>query len=104
MLAAAARSRHGRHAHGTLPLPAPATLELLRGAPVYGVEARAELVTPTGAAVVAGLACAFGALPALAWRRRLRRGDAGVAERPNVVRVLVGHARRRERRRLGARS
>src|SRR5919199_4081568 len=42
--------------HGRLPLPAPATLELLRGAPIRGVELEAELVTPTGAALVAALA------------------------------------------------
>ena len=78
-------------AHGRLPLPAPATLELLRGAPVHGVEGEDELVTPTGAAVVAALASAFGPLPAL------RLGAVGYgagtrdpAERPNVVRVLVG--------------
>ena len=78
-------------AHGPLPLPAPATLELLRGAPVHGVDGDGELVTPTGAAVVAGLAKAFGALPAL----RLQAvgygaGTREFAERPNVVRVLVG--------------
>ena len=78
-------------AHGPLPLPAPATLELLRGAPVHGVDGEGELVTPTGAAVVAALAGAFGALPAL----RLQSigygaGTRDLAERPNVVRVLVG--------------
>ena len=78
-------------AHGPLPLPAPATLELLRGAPLHGVDGDGELVTPTGAAVVAALASAFGALPAL----RLEAvgygaGTREVAERPNVVRVLVG--------------
>ena len=78
-------------AHGTLPLPAPATVELLRGAPVHGVDGEGELVTPTGAAVVAGLVSAFGALPAL----RLQAigygaGTREFAERPNVVRVLVG--------------
>src|SRR3954466_4917592 len=54
-----------RAAHGRLPLPAPATLELLRGAPLRGVELEAELVTPTGAALVASLAESFGPLPAL---------------------------------------
>jgi len=78
-------------AHGPLPLPAPATLELLRGAPVHGVDGEGELVTPTGAAVVSALASAFGALPAL----RLESvgygaGTREVPERPNVVRVLVG--------------
>ena len=50
-------------AHGRLPLPAPATLELLKGAPIHGVEVELELVTPTGAALVAALAECFGPLP-----------------------------------------
>jgi hypothetical protein len=54
-------------AHGVLPLPAPATLELLRGVPLHGVDADVELVTPTGAALVAALAeDRFGPLPPLA--------------------------------------
>ena len=78
-------------AHGRLPLPAPATLELLRGAPLHGVEGDVELVTPTGAAVVAALASGFGPPPAL----RLEAlgygaGTRELADRPNVVRVLVG--------------
>ena len=50
-------------AHGRLPLPAPATLALLEGAPIYGVEVETELVTPTGAALVAALAAGYGPLP-----------------------------------------
>jgi uncharacterized protein (TIGR00299 family) protein len=78
-------------AHGRLPLPAPATLELLRGAPVYGVDLDCELVTPTGAAVVAALATQFGPLPAL----RLDAIGYGAGTRdleacPNLVRVLIG--------------
>jgi uncharacterized protein (TIGR00299 family) protein len=78
-------------AHGRLPLPAPATLELLRGAPLHGVEADGELVTPTGAALIAALASAFGPLPAM----RLEAvgygaGTRDAQERPNVVRAIVG--------------
>lgn len=78
-------------AHGRLPLPAPATFELLRGALVHGVDEDAELVTPTGAAVVAALASEFGPLPAM----RLESigygaGTRVLAGRPNLVRVLVG--------------
>jgi uncharacterized protein (TIGR00299 family) protein len=78
-------------AHGRLPIPAPATLELLRGAPLHGVELDVELVTPTGAAVVAALATAFGPLPPM----RLQAvgygaGTRELAERPNVARVLIG--------------
>jgi hypothetical protein len=78
-------------AHGRLPLPAPAVLELLRGAPLYGVDVDAELVTPTGAAVVAALAVEFGPLPALALERvGYGAGTRDLAQLPNLVRVLVG--------------
>ncbi|MCA1656299.1 MAG: LarC family nickel insertion protein, partial [Actinobacteria bacterium] len=78
-------------AHGRLPLPAPATLELLQGAAIHGVELDAELVTPTGAAVVAALATEFGPLPAM----RLESvgygaGARTLPDRPNLVRVLIG--------------
>jgi uncharacterized protein (TIGR00299 family) protein len=80
-------------AHGKLPLPAPATLELLRGAPLYGVDLKAELVTPTGAALLTTLADGFGPLPAM----RLDAIGYGAGSReldpyPNLVRVLVGEA------------
>jgi len=78
-------------AHGRLPLPAPATVELLRGAPVHGVEIGLELVTPTGAALVAAVADAFGPLP----RMTLQGAGYGAGTRdleaiPNVVRVMIG--------------
>jgi pyridinium-3,5-bisthiocarboxylic acid mononucleotide nickel chelatase len=78
-------------AHGRLPLPAPATLELLRGAPIQGLDLDVELVTPTGAALLAALADSYGALPAM----RLEAvgygaGSREIEERPNVVRVLLG--------------
>lgn len=80
-------------AHGNLPLPAPATLELLRGAPVHGVELELELVTPTGAALVAALAEGYGPLP----RMTLDRTGYGAGTRdlkpfPNVVRAIIGTA------------
>jgi hypothetical protein len=78
-------------AHGRLPLPAPATLELLRGAPLYGVDVSVELVTPTGAAVVAALAVEFGPLPAMHLQAvGYGAGTRDLEELPNVVRVLVG--------------
>ena len=78
--------------HGTLPVPAPATLAILEDVPVYGAGTEGEMVTPTGAAIVSTLAEAFGNLPAMeietvgygAGRRRF-------ASRPNVLRVVTGH-------------
>ncbi|MBV9164722.1 MAG: nickel pincer cofactor biosynthesis protein LarC [Solirubrobacterales bacterium] len=81
-------------AHGVLPLPAPATLELLRAVPLYGVECDAELVTPTGAALVAALAeDRFGPLPPLVLESvGYGAGARDLHDRPNVVRVLLGPA------------
>jgi hypothetical protein len=78
--------------HGRLPVPAPATVELLKGVPVVpGPPGAGELVTPTGAAVVATLATSFGPPPPL----RLTAQGFGAGSRelpgaPNAVRVLVG--------------
>ena len=78
-------------AHGRLPLPAPATLELLKGAPLHGVDVSAELVTPTGAALVASLAEGYGPLPPMQLEAvGYGAGSGELAERPNLVRVLVG--------------
>jgi uncharacterized protein (TIGR00299 family) protein len=78
-------------AHGRLPLPAPATLALLEGAPIYGVELETELVTPTGAALVAALAAGYGPLPRLTLEAvGYGAGTRDSAELPNVVRAIVG--------------
>jgi pyridinium-3,5-bisthiocarboxylic acid mononucleotide nickel chelatase len=77
--------------HGLLPLPAPATVALLEGAPLYGVEGDLELVTPTGAALAATLAERFAELPPLRLERAgYGAGTRDVPHRPNVVRVLIG--------------
>jgi uncharacterized protein (TIGR00299 family) protein len=79
-------------AHGVLPLPAPATAALLVGAPIFGVELEAELVTPTGAALASTLADGWGPLPAMTLERLgYGAGTADFAERANVVRVFLGH-------------
>ncbi len=79
--------------HGVLPVPAPATAELLKGIPVYSSGIEAELVTPTGAAIVSTLATSFGPLPAMkigAVGYGAGRGDhPGL---PNVLRVMIGEA------------
>jgi uncharacterized protein (TIGR00299 family) protein len=78
-------------AHGVLPLPAPATLGVLEGAPLVGVDTEAELVTPTGAAIAAVAVDEWGALPPLVLERvGYGAGTADFADRPNVVRVILG--------------
>jgi uncharacterized protein (TIGR00299 family) protein len=78
-------------AHGVLPLPAPATAELLVGAPIHGSDAGVELVTPTGAALASGLADAWGPLPAMTLERvGYGAGARDLLELPNVTRVFVG--------------
>jgi pyridinium-3,5-bisthiocarboxylic acid mononucleotide nickel chelatase len=78
-------------AHGRLPLPAPATLALLEGAPLYGVEVETELVTPTGAALVAALAAGYGPLPRITLETAgYGAGSRDGAELPNVVRAILG--------------
>lgn len=80
-------------AHGRLPLPAPATLALLEGAPLHGVEVELELVTPTGAALVAALADAYGPLPAMTLTATgYGAGTRDLVALPNVVRAIVGVA------------
>jgi len=80
-----------RAAHGVLPLPAPATLALLEGAPLVGVDTQAELVTPTGAAIAASAVETWGSLPPLVLERvGYGAGTADFADRPNLVRVVIG--------------
>jgi pyridinium-3,5-bisthiocarboxylic acid mononucleotide nickel chelatase len=82
-------------AHGRFPVPPPAVADLLRGANVYSTDIRGELVTPTGAAIVATLCESFGPVPPM---RLLSTGyGAGAREYekfPNVLRVLVGESER----------
>lgn len=78
-------------AHGMMPVPAPATAELLQGVPWYSGDVQRELVTPTGAAIVATLAQEFGSPPARFINQRIGYG-AGSWELsiPNVLRMMVG--------------
>ena len=81
-----------KSAHGPLPLPAPATLALLGGVPLRGVELEGELVTPTGAALLTSLVQVWGTIPPMT----LCAVGYGAGSRdlpfPNVLRVLVGVA------------
>ncbi len=76
-------------AHGLIPVPAPATTELLQGVPIYGRDIEAELVTPTGAAILTTLAADFGGGPAM----RVEKIGYGAGTRqlpiPNLLRVLI---------------
>lgn len=80
-----------KSAHGVLPVPAPATLRLLEGMPIYSNGVNAELVTPTGALLVGEYAQSFGPIPPMRVRAvGYGAGDRELADRPNVLRVLVG--------------
>lgn len=77
--------------HGRLPVPAPATLEILKDVPVYGTGIAHELVTPTGAAIIASLAESFGPLPPMRIEKTgYGAGRADLKERPNLLRVICG--------------
>ena len=78
-------------AHGTFPVPAPATVELLKGCPVYSSGLEAELVTPTGAAIVAVLSSRFAAFPEMKIERTgYGAGSQDFPGRANVLRITVG--------------
>ena len=76
--------------HGWLPVPAPVTAELLRGVPVYSTETTGELTTPTGAAMITGMAAQFGPMPVLAMEGVGYGAGQMDLSVPNVLRVFVG--------------
>jgi pyridinium-3,5-bisthiocarboxylic acid mononucleotide nickel chelatase len=83
-----------RSAHGLLPNPAPAVVRLLEGVPTYGRQTTVELTTPTGAALLAGLAISFGPLPPMEVRSTgFGAGHHDLADLPNCTQVVVGGAR-----------
>jgi len=80
-------------AHGVFPVPAPATVEILQGAPVYSSGMQVELLTPTGAAIAKTLATRFGAFPEM----KIEKSGYGAGTRdfpgsPNVVRLVIGES------------
>ena len=82
-----------RTEHGVFPVPAPATVLLLKNAPVYSSGIQSELLTPTGALVLTEFATAFGPIPPMTIDKvGYGAGDRELKETPNVVRVLVGEA------------
>jgi len=77
--------------HGTIPLPAPATVALLKGISVYDSGLRHELVTPTGAALVKRLAGSFGVMPPMIVENiGYGVGGRNLPDRPNLLRILIG--------------
>ena len=77
--------------HGVLPVPAPATAELLRGVPLAACDEPAELTTPTGAAILTTLATAFGPRPEMRIQAiGYGAGSRELTTRPNVLRLIVG--------------
>jgi uncharacterized protein (TIGR00299 family) protein len=78
-------------AHGTFPVPAPATLRLLKGVPVYSSGLSSELVTPTGALIVSAYARSYGPMPPMSVERvGYGAGTKDFEGVPNVLRVVVG--------------
>ena len=78
-------------AHGLLPVPAPATAELLRGAPTFSSGILRELATPTGAAIATTLAASYAEMPRMTLRAiGYGAGSADLAEKPNVLRLMIG--------------
>jgi hypothetical protein len=78
-------------AHGTFPVPAPATLEILHGIPLGQIDEPHELITPTGAAIVAEFGASFGMMPRLISERvGYGLGTRDLASRPNVLRAVLG--------------
>ena len=77
-------------AHGTLPVPAPATAELIKGKPIYSTGVEGELLTPTGAAILTTLSSGFGPMPAMVLEK-VGYGS-GTFERsiPNLLRLAIG--------------
>lgn len=80
-------------AHGTLPVPAPATLKLLSNVPIYSTGIENELVTPTGAAIITTLCENFGDIPSM----KVEKIGYGAGSRdlpiPNMLRVLIGDSK-----------
>ncbi|HEX2273026.1 MAG TPA: LarC family nickel insertion protein, partial [Acidimicrobiales bacterium] len=83
-----------RTAHGVLPNPAPAVVELLRGAPTYGRDVQVELTTPTGAALLAATVTGWGPLPSMTVTATgFGAGTREVDGLPNLTQVVIGESR-----------
>lgn len=80
-----------RAAHGQLPVPVPAVVSLLQGAPTYGLDIARELTTPTGAALLAANVVQWGPMPPMVVEASGHgAGTADLGDRPNLTRVVIG--------------
>ena len=80
-------------AHGKFPIPAPATLELLKGIPIRQIDEPFEFITPTGAAILAEFGVEFGPMPAMSIEKiGYGLGTRTLPDRPNVLRAVLGKA------------
>ena len=79
-------------AHGSFPVPAPATAELIKGIPVYSTGTTGELLTPTGAAILTTLSAGFGPLPEMIIDQIGYGAGASENDIPNLLRLMVGNA------------
>jgi len=77
-------------AHGILPIPAPATVELVKGIPVYSDERAQELVTPTGAAIITTVADQFGNIPLMKVNKIGYGSGKTKSDYPNLLRIFIG--------------
>jgi uncharacterized protein (TIGR00299 family) protein len=83
-----------RAAHGLIPTPAPAVVELLRGAPVRSIDVGVELTTPTGAALLAAMVVGWGPMPALTIEAAgFGAGTLELDHRPNLLQAVIGERR-----------
>jgi uncharacterized protein (TIGR00299 family) protein len=88
-----------KSAHGLMPVPAPGTAALLTGLPAYGSQIKAELTTPTGAAVLSTLVARFGQMPPMTVDRvGYGAGQRELAEQANLLRLFIGESARQDAR------
>jgi len=79
--------------HGMLPVPAPATAEILKNTPIYSLSGPFELTTPTGAAIIKELSAGFGNIPVMEIEKTgIGAGNRDFRDRPNILRIFAGKA------------
>jgi len=81
--------------HGLIPVPGPATIELLKGMPVFSSDIKCELVTPTGAAIVSTLCSEYGPLPSMVVEKVGYGCGKKELEIPNLLRVVIGEDKKK---------